>query len=220
MNTLANCCPYSKYGGVHVISVSEASEYLGVSISTMRRWEKEGKLIPHRTSGKHRRYDKNDLIKLRNKKDNVKITVGYCRVSSKEKIQELKNQVQNVSQFCIAKGYQFKIIEDLGSGLNYSKKGLDELIELICAEEIDRIVINYKDRIIRFGYEIISKLCDIYNVEIEVINHTEDKEYKEELLEDVLSIITDFSCKLYGNRSQRALKIRKENSDLFKKTGA
>ena len=99
-------------------------------------------------------------------------------------------------------------------------EGLDELIELICAEEIDRIVINYKDRIIRFGYEIITKLCDIYNVEIEVINHTEDKEYKEELLEDVLSIITDFSCKLYGNRSQRTIMIKKESSDLFKKTGA
>ena len=176
-----------------MLSVSEASEYLGVSISTMRRWEKEGKLIPHRTSGKHRRYDKNELIKLRNKRDDVKITAGYCRVSSKEKSEELKNQVQNVSQYCIAKGYQFKIIQDQGSGLNYKKKGLDELIELICAEEIDRIVINYKDRIIRFGYEIIAKLCDIYNVEIEVINHTEDKEYKEELLEDVLSIITDFS---------------------------
>lgn len=203
-----------------MLSVSEASEYLGVSISTMRRWEKEGKLIPHRTSGKHRRYDKNELIKLRNKKDNVKITVGYCRVSSKDKMEELKNQVQNVSQYCIAKGYQFKIIQDLGSGLNYNKKGLDDLIELICAEETDRIVINYKDRIIRFGYEIIAKLCDIYNVEIEVINHTEDKEYKEEMLEDVLSIITEFSCKLYGNKSQKTLMIRKESSDLFTKTGS
>ncbi|WBW96502.1 IS607 family transposase [Oceanirhabdus sp. W0125-5] len=203
-----------------MLSVSEASEYLGVSISTMRRWEKEGKLIPHRTSGKHRRYDKNDLIKLRNRRHNVKITVGYCRVSSKDMSEELKNQVNNVSQYCIAKGYQFKIIQDLGSGLNYKKKGLDELIELICAEEIDRIVVNYKDRIIRFGYEIIAKLCDIYNVEIEVINHSEDKEYEEELLEDVLSIITDFSSKLYGNRSQKALRIRKETLDLFKKTGA
>ena len=203
-----------------MLSVSEASEYLGVSISTMRRWEKEGKLIPHRTSGKHRRYERNDLIKLRNKRESLKITVGYCRVSSKEKMEELKNQVQNISQYCTAKGYQFKIIEDLGSGLNYKKKGLEELIELICAEEIDRIVINYKDRIIRFGYEIIAKLCDIYNVEIEVINHTEDKEYKEELLEDVLDIITQFSCKLYGNRSQRTLMIKKESSDLFKKTGA
>ncbi len=203
-----------------MLSVSEASEYLGVSISTMRRWEKEGKLIPLRTSGKHRRYDKNQLIKLRNKKDDVKITIGYCRVSSKDKSEELKKQVQNVSQYCIAKGYQFKIIQDLGSGLNYKKKGLDELIGLICSEEIDRIVINYKDRIIRFGYELITKLCDIYNVEIEVINHTEEKENKEELLEDVLSIITEFSCKLYGDKSKKTLMIRKESLDLFKKTGA
>ncbi len=104
----------------------------------------------------------------------------------------------------------------MGSGLNYKKKGFQELVSRICSNEIERIVINYKDRLIRFGYEIIEQLCDIYNVKIEIINHTEDKTYEQELVEDVLSIITEFSAKLYGSRSHKSSRIQKETINLFK----
>lgn len=200
-----------------MLTIKEASEFLGVSVPTMRRWEKEGRITSYRTNGNHRRYDKNNLIRIKCKDDDsFKITVAYCRVSSSDQKQDLQMQIDNVTNYCIANGYQFKVISDLGSGLNYNKKGLKELISLICSEEIDRIVVNYKDRLIRFGYEIIEQLCSIYNVKIEVINHTEDKSYEEELVEDVLSVITIFSSKLYGSKSHKSKKIKDINTAMFK----
>lgn len=198
-----------------LMSIAEASEYLGVCQDSLRKWEKAGKITSHRTTGGHRRYDSEELIKFKNKKEGNRYTVAYCRVSSSDQKDDLKRQIDAVSMYCIAKGYQFKVISDLGSGLNYNKKGLNELIDLICSREIERIVINYKDRLIRFGYEIIEHLCQIYDVKIEIINLTEDKTYEEELVEDVLSVITVFSSKLYGSRSHKANKMIAENKKML-----
>lgn len=200
-----------------MLTIKEASEFLGVSVPTMRRWEKEGRITSYRTNGNHRRYDNTDLVRIKCKDDDsFKITVAYCRVSSLDQKKDLQRQIDNVTNYCIAKGYQFKVISDLGSGLNYNKKGLKELISLICSEEIDKIVVNYKDRLIRFGYEMIEQLCSIYNVKIEVINHTENESYEEELVEDALSVITAFSSKLYGSKSYKSKKIKDINTAIFK----
>lgn len=200
-----------------MLSIKEASEFLGVSMDTLRRWERTGKITSFRTEGGHRRYEKKDLIKFK-KDDSVepRITIAYCRVSSSDQKEDLQRQIQNVSQYCIANGYQFQVISDLGSGLNYNKKGLRELMELICSNQIERIVVNDKDRLIRFGFELIEQLCSIYHVRIEVINLTEDKTYEEELVEDVLSVITVFSAKLYGSRSHKSKKIIATNQALLR----
>ena len=204
-----------------MLSIKEASEFLGVSIDTLRRWERAGKITAFRTEGGHRRYEKKDLIKFK-KDDSVepRITIAYCRVSSSDQKEDLQRQIQTVSQYCIANGYQFQVISDLGSGLNYNKKGLRELMELICSNRIERIVVNYKDRLIRFGFELIEQLCSIYHVTIEVINLTEDKTYEEELVEDVLSVITVFSAKLYGARSHKSKKIIATNQALLREQEA
>lgn len=199
-----------------LMSIAEACEFLGVCQDTLRRWERAGKITPLRTEGGHRRYDSEELIKFKAKKSDCKYAVAYCRVSTSEQKEDLQRQIDAVSNYCIARGYQFKVISDIGSGLNYNKKGLNELIDLICSEEINRIVINYKDRLLRYGYEIIEHLCKIYGVEIEIVNLTEDKIYEEELVEDVLSIITVFSSKLYGSRSHKAKKIISENKKMLK----
>lgn len=199
------------------MNIKQASEFLGVSIETLRRWERSGKIKTYRTEGGHRRFDKTDLIRLKSADHSTnRLTIGYCRVSSSDQKDDLTRQIDNVSQYCIARGYQFKIISDLGSGLNYNKKGLKELIELICSNSVERIVVNYKDRLIRFGFELIEQLCVIHKVEIEIINHTEDKSYEEELVEDVLSVITVFSAKLYGSRSHKAKKVVQTATDLLK----
>lgn len=200
-----------------MLNITEASAFLGVHQDTLRRWEREGRITSHRTEGGHRRYEQKDLVKLKNPKATEKYTVAYCRVSSSDQKEDLKRQIDSVSMYCMAKGYQFKVISDLGSGLNYNKKGLKELIDLICSSSIDRIVVNYKDRLIRFGFEMIEHLCSIYNVKIEIINLTEDKTHEEELVEDVLSVITVFSSKLYGTRSHKAKKIIDINKELLKK---
>lgn len=122
-----------------------------------------------------------------------------------------------MSNYCIANGYQFKVIKDIGSGINYKKKGFQELINMICNHEVERIVINYRDRLVRFGYEMIEQLCDNFDVEIEIINQTNDISYEEELTEDVLSIIAVFSARLYGSRSHQNKKIIETNEKLFHK---
>ena len=118
-----------------------------------------------------------------------------------------------------AKGYQFKIISDIGSGINYNKKGLNQLIDMITNSEVDKIVILYKDRLIRFGYELIENLCEKYGTTIEVIDNTEKTE-EQELVEDLIQIVTVFSCRLQGKRANKAKKIIKEllEDDTIKKS--
>lgn len=108
-----------------------------------------------------------------------------------------------------AKGYQFKIIINIGSGINYNKKGLNKLIDMITNSEVDKIVVLYKDRLIRFGYELIENLCNKYGTVIEIIDNIEKIEDKE-LVEDLIQIVTVFSCRLQGKRANKAKKMIKE----------
>ena len=199
-----------------LLKVSDAANYLGVSVSTMHRWEREGKLIPLRTKGNQRRYETEELEKFKFNNSDEKYTVAYARVSSSDQKDDLERQIETISCYCVARGYQFKVIKDIGSGLNYNKKGLNELIALICSKKINRIVINYKDRLLRFGYEMLEQVCRLHNVKIEIINHTEDKTYEEELVEDVLSVVTVFSSRLYGSRSHKSRKIASAIKEAIK----
>ena len=108
-----------------------------------------------------------------------------------------------------AKGYQFEIISDIESGINYNKKGLNQLIDMITNLEVDKIVVLYKDRLIRFGYELIENICEKYGTTIEIIDNTEKTE-EQELVEDLIQIVTVFSCKLQGKRANKAKKMIKE----------
>ena len=102
-----------------------------------------------------------------------------------------------------AKGYQFEIISDIGSGINYNKKGLNKLLDMVTNSEVDKIVVLYKDRLIRFGYELIENLCEKYGTAIEIIDNTEKTE-DQELVEDLIQIVTVFSCRLQGRRAEKA----------------
>ena len=132
--------------------------------------------------------------------------VGYCRVSTPSQKDDLQTQVENVKTYMYAKGYEFEIIQDIGSGINYKKKGLKTLIDKICSGEISKIVILYKDRLIRFGFELIEYLCEIYNVEIEIIDSTELSK-EQELSDDLIQIITVFANRLYGKQSKKTKRL-------------
>ena len=153
-------------------------------------------------------------MKLPNKE---KITIGYCRVSTKDQINDLKYQKKLIEQYAAAKGYNIKIIEDIGSGINYNKKGLKELINLIANEEVQTLIITYADRLLRFGNEIIFQLCEKFNVKVEIINQTNEISKEEELLQNVLQIITVFASKIYGLRSHKTKNIIKQNENLWLK---
>ena len=193
-------------------TIGEFSKKVGLSISTLRNWDSNGKLKPaYVTSGGHRYYSEEQVNRLIGFKldKQERITIGYARVSSHKQKDDLKRQVENLKMYMIAKGYSFEIIEDIGSGINYNKKGLNELINKITNREVDKIVILYKDRLLRFGFELIESLCEKYGTKIEIIDNTEKSE-EQELVEDLVQIITVFSCKLQGKRANKAKKMIKE----------
>lgn len=192
------------------ISIGKAANILGVSIQTLRNWDKTGKLTPSFiTSGGTRMYDLATLNLIKGKKSIVpdRYTLAYARVSTQSQKKELETQKELLTLYCSKQGYRYKLLSDIGSGLNYTKAGLNELIELICSGQIERLVLVHKDRLLRFGSEIIFKLCNIYDVEVEIINVGEELNPNEELVKDVLEIITTFSAKLYGRRSHKSLKM-------------
>ncbi len=189
-------------------SIGKAAKELGVSRDTLRRWEKAGKIKVERTIKGHRRYNIASLLGATSRKASIeKKTIAYARVSSHDQKEDLKRQVQLLESFCAANGWTAEVIEDLGSGLNYNKRGLRNLIRSICLSQIDRLVLTHKDRLLRFGSELIFSLCEQFGVEIVIINKTESNNFEEDLVQDVLEIITVFSSRLYGARSRKNKKL-------------
>ena len=194
-------------------SIGEFANKIGKTVQTLRNWDKNGTLKPsHITSGGTRYYSQeqlNHFLGLKSKTNMDKKIIGYCRVSSHKQKDDLERQIENVRAYMYAKGYQFEIISDIGSGINYNKKGLNQLIDMITNSEVDKIVVLYKDRLIRFGYELIENICEKYGTKIEVIDNTEKTE-EQELVEDLIQIVTVFSCRLQGEKANQAKKMIKE----------
>ena len=191
-----------------LLSIKEASELLNVTTSTLRRWEREGKLIPdERTKGNQRRYKISSIRPetLKNRK-----VVAYARVSSNDQKEDLERQKKLLELYCASNGWSFELISDLGSGLNYKKKGLQKLIKDILNDKVEKLVITHKDRLLRFGAELIFQICKEKDIEVIIINKSENSTFEENLAQDVLEIITVFNTKLHGLRS-------KKNVDLLKK---
>lgn len=197
----------------NLLSVSEASKLLGVSTKTIRRWETEGKIKAVRTEGGHRRFEVSDLIGNQQRAD---LTVAYARVSSRDQKDDLERQKIVLEAYCAKQGWSFEVISDLGSGINYRKKGLIRLIKLICSYQIERLVITHKDRLLRFGSDLIFTLCEIFGTEVIIINRSEDSTFEEELAQDVLDVITVFSARLYGSRSHKNKQIVQQLKEVAK----
>lgn len=194
-------------------SIGEFADAIGKTTKTLRNWDKSGRLKPAMIDENgYRYYSQEQLNRYFGLKPENKIQkkiIGYCRVSSSKQKDDLSRQIENVSTYMYAKGYSFEIITDIGSGINYSKKGLNKLIDMITNGEVEKLVILYKDRLLRFGFELIENLCDKYGTVIEIIDNTKKSE-EQELVEDMIQIVTVFSCKLQGKRANKAKKMIKE----------
>ena len=190
------------------MSISQAAKELGVSQSTLRRWEREGKINPERTKGGTRRYSA-AILKPHAPVDYSakKKTIAYARVSSYDQKSDLKRQEEMLEMYCASHGWSFEIISDLGSGMNYKKRGLKKLLTLIIDGNIERLILTHKDRLLRFGAELVFSICEEKNIEIVIINKGNELTFEEELAKDVLEIITVFSAKLYGSRSHKNKKL-------------
>lgn len=184
-----------------LVKIGEAAKLLGCSIDVLRKWEKTGELIPDRkTLGGTRFYDTAKLLSLG---DAEAPTLAYARVSSNDQKADLERQKEMLETYCAAKGWRTEIIADLGSGMNFNKHGLRRLLELILYRKTRRLVLTHKDRLLRFGAELVFALCELQNIEIVIIHQGEQPSFEAELAEDILEIITVFSARLYGSRSRK-----------------
>ncbi|WP_394356123.1 IS607 family transposase [Thermococcus stetteri] len=187
---------------VRLYRTGEVAKRLGVSAMTIRRWVKSGKIKAHKI-GKEYRIPESEVLRLLEGKLLDKVVI-YARVSSRDQKEDLGRQVEYLKNYCSSKGYQVvKVITDISSGLNENRKGLKQLFKLVESGEVGKVVITYRDRLTRFGFEYLEEYFNSHGVEIEVIFDDEEKTPEKELVEDLLAVVTSFAGKLYGARSHK-----------------
>ena len=199
-----------------LMSIGKFAKELGVTPEHVRTMHRTGEVIPARISEKGTRYYSDEQLKeLKNNLSSQREekVVAYCRVSTKSQKDDLEKQVENVKSYMYAKGYSFEIITDVGSGINYKNKGLQQLISLIDSNQVTKLVILHKDRLVRFGFELIQLLCDLHDVKIEIIDNSE-RNKEEELTNDLIQIITVFANRLYGSRSKKTKTLIERITDV------
>lgn len=200
------------YGGI-IMNTSNITNYkpgdfaelLGVSVKTLQRWDREGILKANRTPTDRRYYTYDQYLQfkgIKTEKDNRQ-TVIYARVSTRNQKEDLQNQVTFLRQFCNAKGMIVdQCIEEYGSGLSYNRKKWNQLLEEVMEQKIKTIVVTHQDRFIRFGYDWFERFCEKFHTMIVIVNN-EELSPQEELVQDMISILHVFSCRLYGLRKYK-----------------
>jgi len=192
-----------------LVSINKAAELLGVCNNTLREWEAQGKLVPVRTLGNHRRYSLSDIKELIGqtdeelKPDGV-LAASYARVSSHEQKEkgDLGRQEQRLIKYCAERGYKLiKSLTDVGSGMSDHRPKLKTLFNMVVAGEINRVVVENKDRLTRFCFGVYEEFFKSHGVEIEVVEEKENKDYQQELVDDIVSLMASFSGRVYGMRS-------------------
>lgn len=199
-----------------LMSIGKFAKELGVTPEHVRTMHRTGEVIPARISEKGTRYYSEEQLRdLKNSRtlQREEKVVAYCRVSMKSQKDELEKQIENVKSYMYAKGYSFEVITDVGSGINYKNKGLRQLISLISSNQVTRVVILHRDVLMSFDFELIQLLCELHNVDIEIIDNSE-RSNEEESTNDLIEIITVFANKLYGSRSKKTRTLIERVSDV------
>ena len=200
-------------------SAKTVTKILGVTAQTLRNWDKENKLKPtYVKSNGYRYYSEESILSYtqeRKTKKNLNV-IGYTRVYKENEI-ELSKQKENIEKYLKERYEHYEIIEDIGSGINYNKPGLLKLIEKINKKEVDVIVVLYKDRLLRFGFELVEHFASLNNVKIEVLDKI-DKTQDEELLETLKEIIDDTKDKIKGENKNIKRALLEEMSINVAKT--
>jgi len=193
------------------LSIGDAAKELGISTKTLRRWADSGKIRSERSPSGQRRFFLVDIKRISPRELNQldeRITINYARVSSHDQKEDLTRQAQVLEAFSTANGWQYETIQDLGSGLNYNKKGLQKLLRRIMKGDVGRLVLTHKDRLLRFGSELVFAMCEEFETEVVIINKSsEELSVEQELVTDMIELITVFSARLYGSRSRKNKKL-------------
>ena len=194
------------------VSQKEACKFFGVSTSTLRRWDKQNKIKTIRTPSNYRRYDISSVKQTKNKKSIVmsKKKMCYCRVSAKKQMDDLERQ----KDYLKSKYPNHEIISDIGSGINWKRKGLLSILEQSNNGLIEEVVVAHKDRLARFAFELIQWLLEKNGCKLVVLNEPISEE--EKLTDDILSIIHIFSCRKMGMRKYKKDGKSKDKTQDFK----
>ena len=184
-----------------LLRMNEVSEITGLAQSTLRLMHRKGELVPAKVSSGGTRYYSDEQIKEYMGIETVskRIVIGYARVSSRKQEDDLNKQIENLKTYMFAKGYSFEIITDIGSSVNYSKNGLTKLLERIHNGEISKVVVLSKDRLVRFGFELLETVCKLNDCEIEIVDNT-PKIDEEELVNDLVKVVNVFGSELKGEQ--------------------
>jgi predicted site-specific integrase-resolvase len=201
-----------------LISIGKAADQLGVCINTLRDWDKDGSLTSVKTKGSHRRYRQYDIDRMKGetsetKQDEGKTRVAvYARVSSHEQKEkgDLERQTGRILKYCVDKQYSVvESFEEVGSGMKDDRPKLRRLFKLIEQRKIDKVIVEHKDRLSRFMVGFLHDYFASHDVEIEWMSEIIGTTYEQELVEDILSLMSSFSNRIYGRRSAENRKSRK-----------
>jgi len=186
-------------------TMKEASKLLGVHIRTIQKWDKAGKIRCVRTVGGKRRVPESEIKRILGIHEERKI-IGYARVSSRTQKDDLERQVELIKNYAREKGWEIEVLKDIGSGLKEDRRNFQKLLRMVMNKEISKVIVAYPDRLTRFGFKTLEQFFKSYGTEIIVINK-EEKTPQEELVEDLITIISHFAGKLYGMRSRKYRRV-------------
>ena len=194
----------------------EVCEKLGISYSTLRRWIGAGYVKAVRTVGGKYRVPESEVRRILESRAKEIRAVVYARVSSHDQREDLERQVKYLLEYCASKGYRVvEVLTDVASGLKTDRKGLRKLFELVTSKQVEVVAVTYRDRLTRFGFEYLEYFFNQHGARIEVVFGEEPKDAHQELVEDLIEIITSFAGKLYGMRSRRKKKLVEEFRKLI-----
>jgi len=188
----------------------EACRRLGIHFVTLKRWIYSGKIRAVKTPTGRWMIPESEVERIIGGKEEVKEVraVIYARVSSSDQKSDLERQIEYLTQYCTAKDYRvIDVLSDIASGLKTNRRGLQKLFNYVVNKQVDVVVITYKDRLTRFGFEYLEYFFRRYGIRIEVVYGEEQKDAYQELVEDLLAIVTSFAGKLYGMRSHKKKKL-------------
>jgi putative resolvase len=203
-----------------LLTLQETCRRLGIHPNTLRKWDKQGKIRVVRTIGGRRRVPESEVERLMGfvRPDVSRKAVIYARVSSHDQKQrgDLERQKQSLLEYAKSRGYEVvAVLEDVTSGLNEKRKSLSKLFDLVEERRIGVVIVAFKDRLTRFGFSYLERYFSSHGVRIEVVNGEEPKDAYQELVEDLIAIVTSFAGKLYGLRSHKYEKVVKGVKQLI-----
>jgi predicted site-specific integrase-resolvase len=201
-----------------LLSAQQIKELFGIHRNTLLKWEKEGLLQPVKTPGGRRRYRRSDiegLLGICEEKTERADVILYARVSTKKQEEYLKNQIERLESFAREKEWNYEVISEIASGVNEKRRGSKKLLNKVRRGEVKKVVIEYPDRLARFGYEYLKFFLESFGVELVIVNGKDNEEDRHrELAEDLIAIVTSFAARVYGSRGGK-----KKNDNTSVQTG-